>query len=133
MYQDKINQYRQKKKKNKRSSSSQINFLLNIETNPRKTEILQQLKKCNKIAYSTMMKNHLTWKEKYHLLQKLSVWKKAKQLIIQFKDDLSCPVCNSNVANDFVMHHDKYVTTEMFTPTFIKLVHHKCHEKEHGY
>jgi hypothetical protein len=73
----------------------------------------------------------MTYKQKYRLLQKTYQWQRAKQLVIQYKDDHRCAICKSVARNDFVLHHDKYKVSEIFTPSFLSLVHVSCHEKHH--
>ncbi len=128
-YKEKLAKYKNKKKR--KIKPSVINLLINLETNPVKLILLKNLKKLNKIAYTTMMTHGVSFKDKYHILQKLPCWKQAKHYLIQFKDDLRCELCKSNVVNDFVLHHKEYKVTEIFTPTLINLVHNSCHRKYH--
>jgi len=103
----------------------------------RKKEILIELKKLNKEAWKKMHEFHKTFFTKYRLLQKTALWKKAKALLIEYftyDNILQCPICK-NVINyqHCVIHHDKYVQEELFTPHYIKILHVNCHKRLHDF
>ncbi len=101
----------------------------------RKKEILQELKKLNKAGYEHMMAPFSTFKPKYKALQKSKTWEKAKELLIEYftltQFIVKCPICMKNTANDFVLHHEEYKPSELFTPKFIQFIHKRCHTKTH--
>lgn len=128
-YKEKLAKYN-KKRSTKRKLKS-IDLLISIDPNPKRVEILKRLKMLNKHAYGLMMQPNRTYKEKYHNLQKTTIWKEAKALLIQFSGK-RCPLCKGIVQKNPVLHHKKYVVIEIFTPTLIQLVHFGCHKKEHN-
>lgn len=107
-----------------------------LESDIKKRAILAELKSLNNVAYRAMMQSHKTFKQKYTELQTTPIWFKAKLLLMDFfaynQTIVVCPICKrENVCNDFVLHHDKYVNAELFTPQFVMFVHSKCHSRVH--
>ena len=107
-----------------------------LEPDVKKRKMLAELKALNKAAYRIMMQSHKTFKQKYTELQSTIIWVKAKLLLMDFfaynQTIVFCPICKrDNICNDFVLHHDKYVNAELFTPQFVMFVHSKCHSRVH--
>jgi len=110
--------------------------MINLEQDGKKREILRELKKLNKEAYQIMVQPYKQFKQKYNELQKTDTWTRAKLLLLEyFSTDnkiIKCNVCNRlDITNDFVLHHEKYVPSELFTPIHVHFIHNKCHLKIH--
>lgn len=113
-----------------------IKDIIKNEKDSKKREILRELAKLNNIAYQVMMQPYKQFKQKYAELQKTIEWTRAKILLLEYLsiDDkiIKCDICNRiDVKNDFVLHHEKYDPAELFTPTNIKFIHDKCHQRIH--
>ena len=107
----------------------------------RTREILVRLKKLNRLAERDyfLAPGYLfgyTFKQKYNALQASKIWSEARDLIVELyfiKNNLKtmeCQKCGRPLTS-FIMHHDKYNNSEIFTPDFISLIGKKCHAKEH--
>ena len=101
----------------------------------RKLEILKELKKYNKEGYLFMMQPGSTFKPKYRSLQKTDMWKKAKDLLLEYfkieQGILKCGICGQYLKKP-VMHHVKYDPINLFTPIYIQMISVYCHSKEHS-
>ena len=114
----------------------EIDLLLRDEKNEEVKVILRSIKHLNNDAYRCMMGEYQVFGPKYHNLQKMDIWKKGKQLNIQyriFKNELNCPICNTKLNfTRCTMHHIlPYDTLELFTPTKVQLIHSHCHQDFH--
>jgi len=97
--------------------------------------ILNELNACNKIA-SRFLKSSLTYKHAYSILQKSTVWAKAKELLIRYikitQGEFICSLCKQPVQPEHAtLHHRKYKRKRLFHPKYISFVHHFCHEVYH--
>jgi len=113
-----------------------INDMILLESDAKKRELLRELKRLNKAAYLIMMQPGKNFKQKYTELQSTPTWFKAKLLLMEYfahgETIVVCPICNrDNICNDFILHHDKYVNSELFTPKYVMFVHSKCHSHIH--
>ena len=114
---------------------NEINDLIRNCEDMEKRDILIRLKELNKMAYNFMMKWYISYKDKYHLLQKTIIWVEAKNLLLKYFDGVKCSVCGNSINEFYILHHKigKYKKEELFTPSLIEpLCSSKCHRKIHG-
>ena len=114
-----------------------INDLLN-GSEGNKRQILLELKKLNKEAYQKvfLMAYIRSFKAKYRALQKTQIWKRARQLLMDYfldgRTNLYCKRCDKLLTrNDCIMHHIEYSLTEIFTPLCVEFIDRECHKKIH--
>jgi len=110
---------------------NEINDLIRNCEDIEKRDLLIRLKELNKMAYNFMMKYYMSYKDKYHLLQKTIIWVEAKNLLLKYFDGVKCSVCGNSISEYYILHHIKYVKEEIFTPTYINIIHSYCHSKIH--
>jgi hypothetical protein len=110
------------------------------EANGRKEEILRELKRLNRLALKEyfLAPGYLfghTFKMKYKALQKSNIWKRGRELLLEYFELDDCPLhckeCGQILGDDIVIHHDVYVKEEIFTPDLIRTVSKRCHSKIH--
>ena len=100
------------------------------------SKILKELHKYNKYAKSYLRKNSLDFKSAYNNFQKSEAWTKAKALLIEYfsleNEIFTCPICK-NVLDPYysTLHHIYYDKKKLFSPKYVNLVHHDCHERYH--
>jgi len=121
--------------KKKKVGSTLIQDMIVSEKEGRKKEILLELQKLNKEAYRIMHSHSRRWGNKYQILQKTEVWKKAKKLLLEyftFDSILRCEVCGDVIdSRRSVLHHKEYSFFDCFTPRLVIFIHEKCHKKIH--
>ena len=113
---------------------NEINDLIRNCEDMEKRDLLIRLKELNKMAYNFMMKYYLSYKDKYHLLQKTIIWVEAKNLLFKYFDGVKCSVCDNSISEYNILHHKigKYKKEELFTPSLVELLcSNKCHRKVH--
>lgn len=98
--------------------------------------ILEDLKRLNKKAYLFMRGYGKTWKQKYREMWKQPFWKEAKRLLRKYfhlkEGKIICKICKTPIRGSFTLHHkDFYNDLNYFTPLYVELVHHKCHQWHH--
>ena len=113
-----------------------IDRLLLEEKDEDTKKILRALKHLSNDAHLMMMGEYQVFGPKYHQLQRTPIWKKGKQLVIQYKiikGKIKCPICNTQLNfQKCTLHHIlSYDTLELFTPTKVQLIHNRCHQKHH--
>jgi len=106
----------------------------------RKKELLKQLKKLNLLALKNyfLAPGHVyghSFKQKYQALQRSEIWKKAKQLTLEYKKECNiytCSECGRPIRSDrCTLHHREYDQNEIFSPCFVSLIHNGCHGRIH--
>ena len=106
-----------------------------------KKEVKKRLKACKKqikksnIAVRGFMKQQKFKKGSYGKLQRTSIWKKAKEQLLEYNRlkgiDLICAYCKKKVENNPILHHIRYNWTALFTPANVIFLHYTCHNKLH--
>ncbi len=113
----------------------EINQLIREEVDPRKKEILIELKGYNHFADGFMRKPYMGWKAKYRALQHTDEWKKARIILKEYFTEngiLICPICSNKIYDRFTLHHDMYGKPfNFFNPLYVQLIHGFCHKGIH--
>ena len=109
------------------------------EVKRKSKEITRSLRSLNRQANRYMKRfrgDRAVWKQGYGYLVKSEIWKRAKQLLIEYNilhsDHFDCIMCQRPVVlQRAVLHHKKYNRKKYFKPSYIAFVHYVCHENAH--
>ena len=114
----------------------EINVMIK-EASGRQLEILLRLKVLNNEANLHLKQFGKKWKQKYHEMWRTPFWKEAKALLREYdnieNEGSFCHICSMPFGMKFTLHHEEafYNPLNLFTPTFVQLLHNKCHQKHH--
>lgn len=74
----------------------------------------------------------------YSKLQKTPIWANAKKFLleeeIRKRKKVICPHCRRPIKigqETAILHHKRYIWSDLFNPTYITFMHHLCHQRTH--